>query len=506
MRIDSLEVHKDIVKKVMEGRHLPDVFLETKFPDRIPGEKTSTYIKKTVSAVRRLVRKRMPEERGERVAYIADMLGLDPSEVVIEPLDRDSFAHQIVMGTCTVTNSADLIVRIPFPVHDEKYQYVYLHLYDKMKPSYHRTVRKYSRVEMDYIPVADLESYLAEHALLKAIQHYVSEDPGRIKMALFDYSIEGDTLNVRYYSEEAAKMLEAMMPDYGIEKLVSRKAGASYAFKDYATGKLDVMAGDFRAPFREIVPLLIALAGEVVDVRNLIKDAAISMAAYAKAFQTKKNIPKAHLERMRDNAFLKVYGYVELDEDVDLDKFSVIEANLFDFVRATGMQKADDHSFRVKRLGNYKAAGIYFSGHNATIFDLRHPQAFGHEWMHQIDYTLRGTGRNVHEESEFHPLYVRYQQLVEQAIEQAGDDEPIKSSWKGSTKFNRSYYMKKTEVFARLGEVYLSTVVDDSNSLVQPRTELESSLVHPTDEVTERLVVDFFQKLFGAKEKNRRVS
>lgn len=174
MRIDSLEVHKDIVKKVMEGRHLPDVFLETKFPDRIPGEKTSTYIKKTVSAVRRLVRKRMPEERGERVAYIADMLGLDPSEVVIEPLDRDSFAHQIVMGTCTVTNSADLIVRIPFPVHDEKYQYVYLHLYDKMKPSYHRTVRKYSRVEMDYIPVADLESYLAEHALLKAIQHYVS--------------------------------------------------------------------------------------------------------------------------------------------------------------------------------------------------------------------------------------------------------------------------------------------------------------------------------------------
>lgn len=506
MRIDSLEVHKEIVNSVLKGRHIPSIFVETKFPEYVPGEKDKTYVKKTVSAVRRLIRKYMPMEKEERVAYIAGILGLNPDEVIVEALNRDLHEHQIVMGTSKLTACEDLILRLPFPRQEDGYKHVYLHFYDKVKPSYHRTVRKYRRVDMDYVPIADLESYLAEAMLLQAIRHYVSEDKGRLCTALFDYSLKGDTLDVRYYSEEAAAMLELMMPDYKVEKVVPRKTGMAHAFKGYATGNLDVEGGDFRAPFRELVPLLIALAGEVVDVRNLIKDAAVEKATYAKAFQTKKHIPRTHSERMEDNRFLDVYGYVELDEDVDLAKFDVIEQNFVDFVHAVGMPTAKDHSFRVKRLGNYRAAGVYFSGYKATIFDIRHPQAFGHEWMHQVDYTFRGTGRNVHEESEFHPLYVRYKRMVEQAIEMADSSNPLKSEWKGSTKYNRNYYMKKTEVFARLGEVYLSTIVSDENSLIQRRVELEESLVHPTDEGTEQMVVAYFDRLFRKQENNRYVS
>lgn len=498
MRIDSLEVNREIVRRFTKERHIPDVFLETKFPDRNPDERDSTFVKRVVSSIRRLIRSHIPEDVSERAAYIAEILDLDPSDVEWRMHDEHSITDRLLSVTTKREASLPhMVLRLPYPVEQDSYSHLHLHLYRRMKANYHRTVRGFRRVEDSYTPIADLESYLAEQSLLNALANYVKADPDRLMTALFDYLYQDGQLDLRRVAKPVADKLRELAPKYGVER-IKEGDGKSVWFASYADESFDVFTqGTFRNPFQQLTPLIIAFVGQVVDVRNLVKDAAGEKANYAKAFQTKKNIPKTHLEKMESSRFLDVYGYVELDEDVDLERFEEIERQFEDFVRRTGMSEAKDHAFRIKRLGNYRAAGLYFPYFKSTVLDIRHPNVFGHEWMHQVDYTFRGGGRNVHEESRFHPLYVRYMQEVEQAIEGAEENDPLKKSWHGSTKFNRAYYSKKTEVFARLGELYLSTFIDDDNSLIKKKEDLEASPVYPTDEVTMRLVVTYFDDLFG---------
>ena len=501
MRIDSLEVEREVVQRVMKGRHIPDVFLETKFPERSEGESSKTFVKRTISAVRRLIRKHLPIEESERIIYIGELLGLEPDSILVEDHDESNEAHRLISVTTErKAESPHKVIRVPYPVPHKKYEYVYLHLYRKMKPSYHRTARKFSYSKGEYIPIADLESYLAEVSLLKALDRYINEDRGRLITSLFDYMYRDGVLYLNFISDEVADALRKQAEVYGVDQIDDRRLGrgSNTTYDSYVDGTLDVMTdGSFSSPFTRMVPIILSFVGEIVDIRNLVKDAAIEKADYAKAFQTKKHIPKTHREKMENNRFLDVYGYVELDEDVDLKKFEVIEEHLATFIEKTGMPKAADHSFRIKRLGNYRAAGIYFSGFQTTIFDLRHPEAFGHEWMHQIDFTWGKDGRNVHEESTFHPLVLRYQRMVKEAVADLATDDPFYSTWRGNTKYNRSYYMKKTEIFARLGEVYLSTLINDDNSLIKTASALEESPVHPTDETTVRMVVAFYENLFA---------
>lgn len=509
MRIDSLEVSREIVQRFTKDRHIPDVFLETKFPERNPEERDSTFVKRVVSSIRRLIRNHIPEEASKRVAYIAEILDLDPSDVEWRLHDEHSVTDRLLsVTTKREASSPHMVLRLPYPVEQDSYSHLHLHLYRRMKPAYHRTVRGFRHVGDSYTPIADLESYLAEQSLLNALDKYVKADPNRLMTALFDYLYQDGQLDLRRVAKPVADKLRELAPKYGVER-IKEGDNKNVWFASYVDESFDVFAqGTFRNPFQQLTPLIISFVGQVVDVRNLVKDASNEKANYAKAFQTKKHIPKTHLKKMEDNRFLDIYGYVELDEDVDLERFEEIERQFTEFSRLAGMSEAKDHDFRIKRLGNYRAAGVYFPFFKSTIFDIRHPDAFGHEWMHQIDYTFRGDGRNVHEESRFHPLYVRYMEEVERAIAEAGDDNPLKKSWKGSTKYNRGYYSKKTEVFARLGEIYLSTFIDDNNSLIKKKEELEASPVYPTDDMTVRLVVSYFDELFGRGrlEKEQKIS
>lgn len=512
MRIDSLEIKRETVRRFTKGRHIPDVFLETKFPEMKPGEGADRFIKRTVSAIRRLVRANIPREPEERIAYVAEMLGISASDIECREHDESRESDRLISATTKREHDAPhLVIRVPYPVQHQHYEHVYLHLYRKMKPSYHRTARKFRSSNDGYVPIADLESYMAEVSLLKALDHYVKEDKGRLIHALFNHYYRDGKLQLEWLSDDVAKALERYAPMYGVEDIIRKPEHViqNSVYASYIDGTIDVMThGSFRSPFIELAPLIISFVNDIHDVRNLVKDASIEKANYAKAFQTKKHIPESHLQKMADNRFLDIFGYVELDEDVDLERFETIEQQFVDFVEATGMPESKDHDFRIKRLGNYRAAGVYFAGFQSTVFDIRHPHAFGHEWMHQIDYTWGEDGRNVHQESRFQPLYVRYVQEVERAVQDADETDPIKKEWSGSNKYNRSYYLKKTEVFARLGEVYLSTLIEDDNSLVKTKEELKESHVHPTDPMTVRLVVDYFDELFERRilKKDQKIS
>lgn len=496
MRIDSLLVEREVVRRVLKGRHIPDVFLETRFPLPKEGESQKTFIKRTVSAVRRLIRKHMPEDEPSRLRFIADMLGIEESDIVLKGPGEDT-PSRLVMAMLENKPGEDRILRLPYPEAHERYGDVHTHLFRRVRSSYHRTARKFRYSDHEYSPVVDLESYLAEASLMRALRRYAGEEPERLPQALFEHRSDGVRIDVGGLSEEATKALVRMAPSYGVEVATGRWSNSSWTkvLSAYAERDGDVFgAGSFRDPFYGLAPLITKFATELADLRERAKDAMAERAEYATVFQTKKHIPRAHQERMEANRFLDVYGYVELDEDVDLEKFTALEADLVRFIEATGMVPAPDHSFRVRRLGRHKAAGMYFPYFKTTVFDLRHPSSFGHEWMHQVDHTALD-GKTVSEGARFQPLYARYREAVEAAVKALPDGDAFGVTWRGSSKFNHDYYLKKTEAFARLGEVYLAQVVGD-NSLLMKRGDLETSPVHPTDPVTVRLVRTFFDDLF----------
>lgn len=64
---------------------------------------------------------------------------------------------------------------------------------------------------------------------------------------------------------------------------------------------------------------------------------------------------------MKNNCFKENFGYVELDNDVDLMKFKKIEREFLEFKKVVPLPELNDHSFRVKKLGRIKADGVYVS-------------------------------------------------------------------------------------------------------------------------------------------------
>src|SRR5699024_4230619 len=148
------------------------------------------------------------------------------------------------------------------------------------------------------------------------------------------------------------------------------------------------------------------------------------------------------------NEFLGKYGYVEIDNDVDLNKFEKLSQEFKELSHKIYIPKADDHSFRIKKLGKHRAAGIYFSGMKSTIVDIDNPDAYIHELGHQIDYTL-GKGSLISASLSFRHIIDEYKVLIRDAVNELDNDNSFKKSWFGNSSYNGDYYFQPTEIMAR---------------------------------------------------------
>lgn len=166
---------------------------------------------------------------------------------------------------------------------------------------------------------------------------------------------------------------------------------------------------------------------------------------YARAFQTKKNIPNKVLEAMKTSEFLKQgFHFVEYDEDTDLSKVKLI-AKEWSEVKKHLPKSTQTTELRFRKLGNYRAYGVYFPYINCMSVDLRHINSFVHEYAHHLDYTYTGKVLSIQEE---------FLDIVQQ----------YRLNWDKVTKQNKKvdytaaqvqYYTTPTEIFARGYEVYL---------------------------------------------------
>lgn len=172
---------------------------------------------------------------------------------------------------------------------------------------------------------------------------------------------------------------------------------------------------------------------------------------YAKSWQQKKNIPKKMLAAMRDSTYNNYFGYVEYDESCDIEKiaenaneFSAVKDNFLPFIDCSR------NVIRFRRLGNHKAAGLYYPSLKCLCVDVSNPWSTIHELGHLIDYEygMLSLQDAFAEIKNFYRLY-----LSDVSLPQKG-------------KYNLDYYLQPTEVFARAFELYMVYAKGIHNSLV----------------------------------------
>lgn len=172
----------------------------------------------------------------------------------------------------------------------------------------------------------------------------------------------------------------------------------------------------------------------------------------ARAFETKKNIPKDTLHLMNTTRFLEDFKYVEIDEDTSLDILKEAERQWKIIKEALGLKKfikKDLVELRFKKLGKHRANGLYYPSLYCICTDIRNTSAFLHEFAHCIDFTYEENPMSI--QPEFFNIINEYRFGFEKEIAKVEDDQI-----KRYLKRKRDYFFTPTEIFARSFEMYLN--------------------------------------------------
>lgn len=230
----------------------------------------------------------------------------------------------------------------------------------------------------------------------------------------------------------------------------------------------------------------------------------------ASAWQTKKNINKATQEMMDNTPLKKDFSFVELDNDVDLKLFDQFENEM---QRLNGiLPKADSKpTLRLRKLGNYRAYGLYHAASNTIAVDFRNGsegedglakveieggiQSFIHEYGHFLDYRTisadgLSTGQMLSMKPEFKDIVTGYRRNLNNL------------SSKSEVRKKVGYYGTPTEVFARAFEVYTSNAGLKSSFIKSPQRYELSEEYQAFDEGLRKKVTAYFDKQFPEYKKN----
>lgn len=274
--------------------------------------------------------------------------------------------------------------------------------------------------------------------------------------------------------------------------------GVKRLFENFYGNKVDLNSMDYYSELGIFLDLEIFVERMLSDLGNVrfeLKQEYNDRKEYARAFETKSSIKKSHVEVMESSKFNKYFKFVELDNSVDLDKFSIIENELDVVFGLLPGEFANDHSFRVKKLGKHKALGLYFSGEKNLIIDVTSPKTFVHEYMHLLDYCFGEVGR-LSDSEDFSVLYEMYKREVNHAVSVLPDEDVFKKSWESNNLRNREYYLSRREAFARMGEVYFREKLGKDISLGMEWDELMASPVYVTEDKFVTDIIEVFDKWF----------
>ncbi|BBM85789.1 hypothetical protein [Candidatus Uabimicrobium amorphum] len=313
----------------------------------------------------------------------------------------------------------------------------------------HKKPWRLTHFKGEYHTIYDYTSFIAEEYIDHCLRYFAQHNSD-----LIQYLVAKHCVAVNKNSIEVQLPIDTNFAE-DMKKVIQRYWGESYkAHYTHQVNKYrDIFYGQIGDDWdkwfvcQEIIRHL-----QYVKVKKRVEE---DRSSYARVFETKKNILKKTMAVMKDNAFLNFYGYVELDNSTDLERFFILEKHLMDFHNRFTIPEARDHSLRVKKLGKHRADGLYFPGEKATIFAIDHPESFAHELAHQIDYTHGENETLLSEGASFRHIIDVYVDLVTTNIEKLPSGSVLKKRWFSRQKFNCDYYCQNTEVFARAFEIFL---------------------------------------------------
>lgn len=181
----------------------------------------------------------------------------------------------------------------------------------------------------------------------------------------------------------------------------------------------------------------------------------------ATAWTTKKTINEKTKKAMGNTSLNKLYKFVELDNDVDLDKMAMFESEMAKIKnKLPRFENEKQATLRLRKLGNYKALGMYVPANNTIAIDFRDGgdtdvmnydeagiQSFVHEYGHFIDYRL-ADGR-LSDKDEFYKMAKTYTENLEKFAMKNKNNHVSKKL---------GYYLTPTEIFARGFELFMRGV------------------------------------------------
>lgn len=193
---------------------------------------------------------------------------------------------------------------------------------------------------------------------------------------------------------------------------------------------------------------------------------------YAKSFETKRNIPAKIQAAMDSTKFLDYgFGFVEFDEQFDLEKLPDIEAQ-WGLIHKALPHSEHKPELRFRKIEHRKAHGVYFPAFDCITISVRNVNSMLHEYGHHIDFTYN-KDQNLSMSDEFRPLLKGYQHNLSDG-----------GVYKGAM---LNYFLTPTEVFARAFEIYCVTVlprVSFTESLADYGNKFEYLwLINNTEEV-----------------------
>lgn len=193
---------------------------------------------------------------------------------------------------------------------------------------------------------------------------------------------------------------------------------------------------------------------------------------YAKSFETKRNIPTKIQAVMDSTKFLEYgFGFVEFDEQFDLEKLPDIEEQ-WGLIYKALPHSEQKPELRFRKIEHRKAQGVYFPAFDCITISVRNVNSMLHEYGHHIDFTYE-KDQNLSMSDEFRSLLKGYQKNLSDG-----------GVYKGSM---LNYFLTPTEVFARAFEIYCVTVlprVSFTESLADYGNKFEYLwLINHTEEV-----------------------
>ena len=176
-----------------------------------------------------------------------------------------------------------------------------------------------------------------------------------------------------------------------------------------------------------------------------------------------------------DNPLLECFSKVEVDSTVDDETFAEM-CVAYEVLKGTGimvLSPEKDVALRIRRFSRRGFSAAYMPRFRDVVIPVSEPGYFVHEYGHALDFCYGNPSRSV----EFLPVIAMYRTMVSEAAPDG---------------FDREYYFRPTEVFARSLEVYVMSRA----GLCKLQRDVSESPYHPMSVRYVNAVVQYFDSLF----------